>query len=104
MQYRPAGRDSALQRSPDKKTVANSKSFTIIPACLCVMFTTQYAIRYTQYDIRKMQILLTNDDGICYLETIDTIPKTIENCTLKSGDVVTVKFGEGLAWATIVGP
>jgi hypothetical protein len=33
---------------------------------------------------------------------VDTIPKIIEDCTLKSGDVVTIKFGEGLAWATIV--
>lgn len=49
-------------------------------------------------------IILTNDDGICYVETSDIIPKTIENCTLKSGDVATIKFGEGLAWATIVEP
>ena len=55
-------------------------------------------------DVFEEVTILTNDDGICYVETIDTIPKIIENCTLKSGDVVTVKFGEGLAWATIVGP
>ena len=30
--------------------------------------------------------------------------KTIEDCTLKSGDIATIKFGEGLAWATIVEP
>ena len=30
--------------------------------------------------------------------------KIIEDCTLKSGDVATIKFGEGLAWATIVEP
>jgi len=47
---------------------------------------------------------LTNDNGVCYVETTDTIPKIIENCTLKSGDVTTIKFGEGLAWATIVPP
>ena len=47
-------------------------------------------------------IILTNNDGVCYVETSDTIPKIIENCTLKSGDVATIKFGEGLAWATIV--
>jgi len=48
--------------------------------------------------------ILTNDEGICYVETVDTIPKVIEDCTLKSGDVVTIKFGEGLAWATVVEP
>lgn len=48
--------------------------------------------------------ILNNDEGICYVETMDDIPKVIEDCTLQSGDVVTVKFGEGLAWATIVEP
>lgn len=55
-------------------------------------------------DIFEEVIILTNDDGICYVETTDTIPKIIEDCTLESGDVTTVKFGEGLAWATIVEP
>ncbi|NQV39307.1 MAG: hypothetical protein HQ505_02005 [Nitrosopumilus sp.] len=55
-------------------------------------------------DIFEEVTILTNDDSICYAETVDMIPKTIENCILKSGDVVTIKFGEGLAWATIVGP
>jgi hypothetical protein len=55
-------------------------------------------------DIFEEVIILNNDDGVCYVETVDTIPKIIEDCTLKSGDVVTIKFGEGLAWATIVEP
>jgi len=55
-------------------------------------------------DVFEEVIILNNDDGVCYVETSDTIPKTIEDCTLKSGDVATVKFGEGLAWATIVEP
>jgi len=55
-------------------------------------------------DVFEEVTILTNDDGICYVETVDMIPKIIENCILKSGDVVTIKFGEGLAWATIVGP
>jgi hypothetical protein len=55
-------------------------------------------------DVFEEVTILTNDDGICYVETADMIPKTIENCILKSGDVATIKFGEGLAWATIVGP
>ena len=55
-------------------------------------------------DVFEEVIILTNDDGICYVETTDTIPKIIEDCTLESGDVATIKFGEGLAWATIVEP
>ncbi|MGY5143651.1 MAG: hypothetical protein ACW9XH_04135 [Candidatus Nitrosopumilus sp. bin_32a] len=55
-------------------------------------------------DVFEDVIILTNDDGVCYVETTDTIPKIIEDCTLESGDVATIKFGEGLAWATIVEP
>jgi len=55
-------------------------------------------------DVFEEVIILNNDDGVCYVETTDTIPKIIENCTLKPGDAVTIKFGEGLAWATIVEP
>ncbi|MDF2422503.1 MAG: hypothetical protein OPY06_05780 [Nitrosopumilus sp.] len=55
-------------------------------------------------DVFEEVTILANDGGICYVETVDMVPKTIENCTLKSGDVATIKFGEGLAWATIVGP
>ena len=47
-------------------------------------------------------IILTNDDGVCYVETVDLIPKTIENCSSISGEIVSIKFGKGLAWATIV--
>jgi len=55
-------------------------------------------------DVYEDVVILTNDDGICYVETVDNIPKTIENCTLKLDDKATIKFGEGLAWATIVTP
>jgi len=55
-------------------------------------------------DVFEEVTILTNDGGICYVETADMIPKIIENCTLKSDDVTTIKFGEGLAWATIVEP
>lgn len=55
-------------------------------------------------DIFEEVIILTNADGVCYVETSDIIPKIIENCILKSGDVATIKFGECLAWATIVEP
>ncbi len=55
-------------------------------------------------DVFEKVIILNNDNGVCYVETSDIIPKIIEDCTLKSGDVATIKFGEGLAWATIVEP
>ncbi len=55
-------------------------------------------------DVFEEVIILANDDGVCYVETADTIPKIIDDCTLESGDVATIQFGEGLAWATIVEP
>jgi len=53
-------------------------------------------------DVYEEVIILNNDNGVCYVETTDTIPKIIENCSLKSGDKATIKFGRGLAWATII--
>ncbi len=53
-------------------------------------------------DVFEDVIILTNDDGVCYVETVDLIPKTIENCSSISGENVSIKFGKGLAWATIV--
>jgi len=55
-------------------------------------------------DVYEDVIILTNDDGVCYVETSDSIPKTIEGCVLNAGDEATVRFGDGLAWATIVNP
>ena len=55
-------------------------------------------------DVFEDVVILTNDDGICYVETIDNVPKTIKDCTLNPGDKTTIKFGDGLAWATIVAP
>lgn len=49
-------------------------------------------------------VILTNDDGICYVETIDDVPKTHKDCTLNSGDKITIKFGKDLAWANIITP
>ena len=48
--------------------------------------------------------ILSNDNGTCYVETSDDIPKIIEDCTLEPGDVITITYGEGLAWATITEP
>jgi hypothetical protein len=47
-------------------------------------------------------VILTNDNGVCYVETSDLIPKTIENCDSNPGETVSIKFGKGLAWATIM--
>jgi len=55
-------------------------------------------------DVFEEVIILTNVEGTCYVETSDSIPKIIENCHLQSGDEATIKFGRGLAWATLVDP
>ncbi|MFB5609730.1 MAG: hypothetical protein ACE5Q5_05875 [Nitrosarchaeum sp.] len=55
-------------------------------------------------DIFEQVVILTNVNGTCYVDTKDSIPKIIENCAFQSGDKVTIKFGRGLAWATIVEP
>ena len=55
-------------------------------------------------DVYEDVIILVNDGGVCYVETLDNVPKIIEDCTLNAGDETTVKFGDGLAWATIVTP
>ena len=53
-------------------------------------------------DVFEEVEILTNDDGVCFVETIDNIPKTIENCNAQPGDTVNIKYGEGLAWAKII--
>ena len=55
-------------------------------------------------DVFEDVVILNNDKGTCYVETKDLIPKIIENCNLQSGDKTTIKFGRGLAWATIIEP
>lgn len=55
-------------------------------------------------DVYEEVVILSNNDGICYAETKDNIPKIIENCNSMPGKKVTIKFGEGLAWAEIVTP
>jgi len=53
-------------------------------------------------DVFEEVEIISSSAGICYADTLDNIPKTIENCNLEPGSIVTIKFGEGLAWATIV--
>jgi hypothetical protein len=53
-------------------------------------------------DVFEEVIILNNDQGTCYAETKDMIPKKIEKCELQAGDKTMIKFGRGLAWATVV--
>ena len=55
-------------------------------------------------DIFEETEILSSIDGTCYANTSDNIPKTIRDCYIESGTTVTLKYGEGLAWATIVSP
>jgi len=55
-------------------------------------------------DVYEDVEILSNENQVCYVETQDIIPKTIKNCTAEPGSTVTIKFGEGLAWAEIVDP
>lgn len=55
-------------------------------------------------DVFEEVEIFSNVKNTCYVNTSDNIPKTIENCNLDQGTKVTIKYGEGLAWATIVAP
>jgi hypothetical protein len=55
-------------------------------------------------DVFEDVVILSNDNGTCYVETDDNVPKIIENCEFDAGDKVTIKFGKDLAWATVVTP
>ena len=55
-------------------------------------------------DVFESVEILANDDGTCYVTTSDNIPKIIEDCTLSAGDNATIRYGQGLAWGTIVSP
>ena len=48
--------------------------------------------------------IFSSADGNCYVDTSDKIPKTIENCNLKEGTLVTISYEHGLPWAKIVSP
>jgi len=53
-------------------------------------------------DVFEEVEILGNEDGTCYVETGDMIPKIISNCDKMPGETVTIKFGRDLAWADIV--
>ena len=66
-----------------------------------VVFPFWNLIREDVYE--EVEILL-NERGKCYADTLDKVPKTIANCDHEIGDIVTIKFGKGLANAVIVNP
>ncbi len=66
-----------------------------------VVFPFWNLIREDVYE--EVEIML-NERGKCYADTLDNIPKTIANCDHEIGDIVTIKFGKGLANAIIVNP
>ena len=55
-------------------------------------------------DVYEDVEILLNERGKCYVDTSDNIPKTIDNCNYSIGDMVTIKYGQGLAYAEIVNP
>ena len=56
---------------------------------------------FIREDIIQEVEIFESANGNCYVDTLDGIPKTIENCNLPVGAIVTVKYGEGLPWAII---
>lgn len=55
-------------------------------------------------DIYEDTVIFSSSDGKCTVNTSDSIPKIIRDCNLEPGTPVTVKYGEGLAWASITNP
>ena len=55
-------------------------------------------------DVYEEVEIMLNERGMCYVDTIDNVPKTIDNCDKQVGDIVTIKYGKDLAFAKIVEP
>lgn len=53
-------------------------------------------------DVFEEVTILNNDNGVCYVETNDKVPKKISDCKNLPGDKVTIKFGKDLAWAQVI--
>ena len=88
----------------DSKKHALMFLFTFIAAAVIIgtlIFPFWNLIREDVYE--EVEILLNERDK-CYVDTSDNIPKTIDNCIHKIGDIVTIKYGQGLAYAEIVNP
>ena len=93
-----------MEEMKDSKKYALMFLFTFIAAAVIigtVIFPFWNLIRADVYE--EVEILLNERDK-CYVDTSDNIPKTIDNCIHKVGDIVTIKYGQGLAYAEIVNP
>ena len=93
-----------MEEMNDSKKHALVFLFTFIAAAVIigtVIFPFWNLIRADVYE--EVEILLNERDK-CYVDTSDNIPKTIDNCIHKVGDIVTIKYGQGLAYAEIVNP
>ena len=93
-----------MEEMNDSKKHALMFLFTFIAAAVIigtVIFPFWNLIRADVYE--EVEILLNERDK-CYVDTSDNIPKTIDNCIHKVGDIVTIKYGQGLAYAEIVNP
>ena len=93
-----------MEEMNDSKKHALVFLFTFIAAAVIigtVIFPFWNLIREDVYE--EVEILLNERDK-CYVDTSDNIPKTIDNCIHKVGDIVTIKYGKGLAYAEIVNP
>ena len=93
-----------MEEMKDSKKHALMFLFTFIAAAVIlgtVIFPFWNLIREDVYE--EVEILLNERDK-CYVDTSDNIPKTIDNCIHKVGDIVTIKYGKDLAYAEIVNP
>jgi hypothetical protein len=93
-----------MEEMKDSKKHALMFLFTFIAAAVIigtVIFPFWNLIRADVYE--EVEILLNERDK-CYVDTSDNIPKTIDNCIHKIGDIVTIKYGKDLAYAEIVNP
>ncbi len=93
-----------MEEMKDSKKHALMFLFTFIAAAVIlgtVIFPFWNLIREDVYE--EVEILLNERDK-CYVDTSDNIPKTIDNCIHKIGDIVTIKYGKDLAYAVIVNP
>ncbi len=88
--------------SSQKSVLVFGGAFLVAGIVLSTMvFPFWNLIREDQYE---EVVILSSNDGMCYVDTADNVPKIIEDCSLDVGDKTMIKFGEDLAWATIVNP
>ena len=48
---------------------------------------------FIREDVIEEVEIFSSADGNCYVDTLDGIPKTVENCNLKEGTIVVIKYG-----------